>query len=738
MIGSSFWRTAAKLAWRDIVGGPRLAILTACAVAVSVAATCGVAGISAALQKSLSGDLRTWLGGDVSVVTFDPPTRAQTGMIETLERKGIDSTMVITAPANATSGRAPDPVGLLVKFIDPAKYPLYGSVELDHGGLPEVLTGQTAVLSGSAAEALQVRIGDEIRISGEPFRVASIVRREPDPLAGTPPLLGPHAILTLGALARVGIGRTAFLHYRILFRIPYGADVPSVRKIVDGAFPDAEVLDYREPSQQASDVLKTTLRFLQAMAGLAVLFGALGAAIAMRIHLSRKLDFIAVLRTLGARRSQILTVILLQAGLIAVAGSMAGIGIAIVIQWRIATSLSELIPLANHWLYEPRAVFAGAALALAAVTCTIVPQIFAACRSKPAVLLRRTPRARSRMLVAALSTGIVVIVFAAAGRESIAPEIVRQLPAPDSGVAVIGALPSVQPLVARFLKTQPGVEGQVRTLTVAWLQLQAVDGRPIDAEYVNRMWVTTCEPDLPSTGSDALRMDREIARRLGAHLGSRVEFRGSGRTITAHIAELPERRPIERIWYGLTFDCAVLAGQNTAHHIYAKVEPAQVAAVVRSLHAEFPKLPVGRIQDLFAYFGDAGKRAAEVTRVMAVVVALAVALLLLAVIAIWHGSFRREIAIYKILGARRNKLIALISGELSMAGLLAACIGAPLGCAAASLVLSTLLQRPVLAFHWIPIAASIPAAVAVANVGGWLISFGLLNTKPLDVLRERG
>jgi predicted lysophospholipase L1 biosynthesis ABC-type transport system permease subunit len=273
---------------------------------------------------------------------------------------------------------------------------------------------------------------------------------------------------------------------------------------------------------------------------------------------------------------------------------------------------------------------------------------------------------------------------------------------------------------------------------VAWLQLQAIDGRPIDAEYLNRMWVTTCDPGLPSAEPNALGMDREIARRLGAHLGSRVEFLGNGRTIAARIAELPERRPIERIWYGITFDCAVLAGQNTAHHIYAKVEPAKLAAVVRGLQAQFPKLPVGRIQDLFAYFGDAAQRAAEITRVMSVVVAVAMALLLLAVIAIWQGSFRREIAIYKILGARRHKLIALICTELSWAGLLAACIGGPLGCGAASVVLSALLQRPVLAFHWMLLAASIPAAIAVTNIGGWLISFGLLETKPLDVLRERG
>jgi ABC-type antimicrobial peptide transport system permease subunit len=82
-------------------------------------------------------------------------------------------------------------------------------------------------------------------------------------------------------------------------------------------------------------------------------------------------------------------------------------------------------------------------------------------------------------------------------------------------------------------------------------------------------------------------------------------------------------------------------------------------------------------------------------------------------------------------------LIVLASTEWFFTGLLAACIGAPLGCCAASIALSTLLQRRVIAFSWPPLLTSIPLAILAANLAGWMTSYHLLDAKPMDVLREK-
>jgi len=731
-----FWRIAARLGWRDLVGGPRLALLTAASVAISVAATATVSGLGAALQQSLRGDLRMWLGGDVSVMTFAAPDHNQQALLDELSRSGADTTTVITAPSNAESEHAADPLGVLVKFVDPAKYPLYGRVELDRGTIREVLNERSAILSTSAMEALKIRAGDEVRIAGERFRVAARVESESDRLAGTPPVLGPHAILSLEALPRTGIGRTALLHYRVLVRVADTRGIVGIRARLERAFPDAEVLDYREPSQQSSDILETTLWFLQAAAWIAVVFGALAAAISMRMHLMRKLDLIVVLRVFGARRSQILAPLLYQMALIVIAGALTGIFLALPVQRGIARSLSDLVPLPRNWLYEPRATFLGAGSALAAIALAVLPQILRACRMKPAAIDRQSAAQlrRSRPLIVTLTTGIAVLVFGIQGSKALKPEISRQVRTPNSGIVVLGVLPAVQREVADFLKRQPHV-ADVRSLTVTWLRLNAVDGRPI-GDHLNQIWLVACEPG-ESIGRSNLRLDSEIARRLGAQLGSSLNFQGTEHAIDVKVAALAALHPVERTWYGLMFDCGAFSGENVAQHLYARVDAEHLETVLRTLHERFPRVPAGRTRDLFVYMDDASRRGIQAAAALAALIAGATLLLLIAVTASWRSSFRRDIAIYKVLGARRRKLIRMISSQLAKAGLTAACVGAPIGWVASNVVLSLVLQRVIVSVDWLPLILIVPAALVATNVGGWLVSYGLLNTRPLVVLRER-
>lgn len=760
----SFWRTASTLAWRDLVGGPNLALLAGAAITVSVAATSAVADLGFALERSLAGNLRAWLGGDLAVVMFEPPNQEQTRALRTLVSKGIESTMIITAPAVATSDHAPDPLELVLKFVDPGAYPFYGNVALRSAKpFQAALTDRTVVLSDTAIEALKVHSGDEVRISGQPFVVAGIVDNEPDRFAGMPPLLGPHALLTPGALPITGVGRTTFLNYRIVLRSPYGQDLRSTRTLLENTFPDSQVLDYREPEQQAGSILETAIDLLRVLGMFALLFGAIAAASAIRSHLDCKLDMIAILRTLGARRTQIVTVFAIQAGLISLAGCAIGIIGAVLIERQIEGSIAKITPFDHALLHRPATLLAGAGLAMIAIGCAVLPSFLAAARIRPAVLLRRhvparLPRIasgwtlrlhrlgiRSKSLVATLAAGMFTIVFAMAVRESLEPEIARQLPAPDYNLVIVGILRSAQSEIGEFMKHQPGLCGEVHSLTVAWLRLVAVDGRPIDGSFasrrVNRMWLSACESGMEdrAAGPDAaLRMDQDLARSIGAQRGSLIEFRAEGHNIMARLTSTRSVRPFERIWFGLTFDCREFSGLNTVHHLYAYVEPAQLAPMIRALHARFPALTVGRSSDLFVFMDDVTRRGGEIVRVMSVLVVAAGMLVLMAIMVAWQSAHRREVAIFKVLGARRRKLILIISAELTRTGLLAVFIGAPLGYAASSLALSLLLQRGIIAVHGLPFLAGGAAAVAVANLGGWLIYYRLLDAKPLEVLRERG
>ena len=74
----------------------------------------------------------------------------------------------------------------MVKAVDPGKYPFYGKIELDPPGpLSGALTGDTLIASPDLLFRLGIEIGDEVRLGDETFRVAAVVRVEPDRMTGS-------------------------------------------------------------------------------------------------------------------------------------------------------------------------------------------------------------------------------------------------------------------------------------------------------------------------------------------------------------------------------------------------------------------------------------------------------------------------------------------------------------------------------------------------------------------------
>src|SRR6185437_14910378 len=64
---------------------------------------------------------------------------------------------------------------------------------------------------------------------------------------------------------------------------------------------------------------------LSLMSLVALVLGAVGVAMAMRAHLQQRLDTIAIMKSLGARSSQVMKIYLLQTLLLGIAGGVLGV-----------------------------------------------------------------------------------------------------------------------------------------------------------------------------------------------------------------------------------------------------------------------------------------------------------------------------------------------------------------------------------------------------------------------------
>jgi putative ABC transport system permease protein len=95
----------------------------------------------------------------------------------------------------------------------------------------------------------------------------------------------------------------------------------------------------------------------------------------------------------------------------------------------------------------------------------------------------------------------------------------------------------------------------------------------------------------------------------------------------------------------------------------------------------------------------------------------------------------REVVLLKTLGATRSQISRMQAAEFLVIGSAAGLIGATLAAIAAHYLLGNLL-RTEFDFQWAPLLAATLATAALSIVTGRLASRGVLNHKPLEILRE--
>src|ERR1019366_1444466 len=202
------WNRAAAIGWRDLRSAPGKFGFVVLSVAVGVAALVGVRGFSESFRRTLRTEARALRAGDLSARIFHEPTDEEKGKIAVIERQGtggIRSTWVTETVSMASV--PPDPVPLLVslKAVDPAEYPYYGTAELEPAmSLQQALDGDSAVVAEEFLIRLNAQVGQTLRLGGRSFRIAAVLKQEPDRLSAGAGL-GPRVMISQAALERTGL-----------------------------------------------------------------------------------------------------------------------------------------------------------------------------------------------------------------------------------------------------------------------------------------------------------------------------------------------------------------------------------------------------------------------------------------------------------------------------------------------------------------------------------------------------
>jgi len=392
------YRSAAKVASREMRSSRGKFFFVILSVAIGVAALTGVRGFSSSFRTTLLNRARSIMAADLSARMLSQPTQSEAAGILEIEREGVQVTPVTELLSMASSTKTFDPLLVSLKAVDPNAYPFYGTVELDSKEkLSNVLDGDNIAVADDLLVRLKMQIGDQLKIGNRAFRVAAVVVNEPDRLSGSF-AAGPRVLISRTGLDESGlIAPGSHAGQRFLFKVPKpknGAPISDEAVAVLKArliklLPEAQVTDYRETNPALTAGLDQATSLLSLMSLVALVLGAVGVAMAMRAHLQQRLDTIAIMKSLGASSGQIIKIYLIQTLLLGAAGGLVGVLLGIGVQMAFPYLLASLINVRPDLRIDPHAIFAGLGAGMLTTLLFTLPPLLDIRGIRPILILRR-------------------------------------------------------------------------------------------------------------------------------------------------------------------------------------------------------------------------------------------------------------------------------------------------------------------------------------------------------------
>ena len=394
------WRRAAAIGWRDLKSAPGKFAFVVLSVAVGVAALVGVRGLSDAFRRTLSGQARSLMAGDLSARIFHEPSADEQKKIADVAQQndGMHSTWVTETISMASVPQDPVPLLVSLKAVDPSEYPYYGEAELEPAmSLQQALAGDSAVVADEFLIRLNAHVGDTLRLGGVNFTISAVLEQEPDRITSGAGL-GPRVMISQAALVRTGLVIPGSrVSDRLLVKLPEkappglkaDAETAAVRSQLESALPDAQVMDFREGNPALSRGLDNATSILSLICLVAMVLGAIGVAMAMHAHLEQRMDMLAILKALGAGSSDLLRIFLLQTMGLGLAGAVLGVAAGVGVMAALPSAFGTLLPMHAALAIPWQSGLAGLGTGLLTTLLFCLPPLLDVRSVRPVLVLRR-------------------------------------------------------------------------------------------------------------------------------------------------------------------------------------------------------------------------------------------------------------------------------------------------------------------------------------------------------------
>jgi putative ABC transport system permease protein len=345
-------------------------------ITLGVAALVSIHSFRDDVSRSVQDEAETLMGANARFSDDKPLPPAVEAIIDSLRAEGAGAARVTTATSMVLAPVS-DAVRLLqVRAIDEG-YPFYGEVTTTPPGLWGAhLQPGRALADPAVLTQLGIEIGDTIVVGSSRLELAGTVDDLPTDL-GFQTAIGPRVHIsqeTLDASELIGFGSLA--RYQVFIHLPDEIERLAVRDRYGDTLRAAQV-SYRLAEEEAREIARGVRflgRFLALVGLAALLLGGVGVASAIHVYIREKRPGIAVLRCIGVGQQTAFLAYLIQAALLGLLGSSAGVLIGLGVQQLLPTVLGGVVPVDVTTRVSLTSVLAGLGIGIwVAVVFALIP-----------------------------------------------------------------------------------------------------------------------------------------------------------------------------------------------------------------------------------------------------------------------------------------------------------------------------------------------------------------------------
>jgi putative ABC transport system permease protein len=382
-------------------------------IAIGVGAIVAMRSLLQSVRQVLGGEARTLLAADVMISTGRPwSDGVETVMARRLAEQGVrgrtDAIEMPTMVMPAAGGREIAKI-VELRAVEPG-FPFYGTITLQNGRPYDhaLLRGHGALVGPELLAQIDVSVGSRIVIGRQTFTITGVIVRE----AGRQPgafSLGPRVLIDRGDLEQTGLlafGSRA--RRQILLKVDDAVMPTLVSELrADLKGQSITVRSYRQTENRIGDNLARAENYLSLVGLVIVVLGGISVSSVMRVFVQQKIKTIAIVKCVGASTRQILSIYLLQALTLGLAGSVLGVGLASLALGAVPSALVQYAGVPVALGLTASAVIQGIGIGvLVALLFALVP-LLEVRHVRPALLLRHDTKRAGTDWVRLATIGLV-------------------------------------------------------------------------------------------------------------------------------------------------------------------------------------------------------------------------------------------------------------------------------------------------------------------------------------------